>query len=733
MVRSMRAGSLRGCCAVAILLVLVQTSQAQPSSSHLTRARQAAAAGSWQQVETESRLHLQDQPAAEAAAVLHAQALFHLSQPFDAVLELEDFVKRSPNAVEAGKFYVALLVDVVRDRSKAMEVAVHLSTVAPRDAGVWETLGKLKLGFRKTAEAVQGLSEAVRLAPANALFAVELAQALEQDQQQAKAAAQFQRALRLNDASGTPSPRVYTLCADFLTRASRPKESIPIYAKALKIDPHDSDAWQGRALAYEKTGDLSDAEADALAALRESPQRKDSHQVLLRVYRATDRQDKLVEQASLVEKLTEREQTEFSVNREMKDALALAEKHLAARQYAEAIPPYEKVVALAPEFYEAYFALGICYQQTGQAAKAEQSLKRYLFFQPLSEDGHAALGLLLFAAGRGSDARPQLEVAIRLNPALVEPRKALARLSIVARDYASAWKLLEPVLSTRSDADAETYALAVQIHFSSGAKQQAMETCEAGLQAFPSEASLEELHAALLLDCGATEVCKAKALGRLKQSPASPAYLKLVAELLIDKSAIDPSTTDVVAQMMLRLPNDPGALYLHAKWAFASNQLDIALEETARLSAAPATSPIVRARGLALMALAHERMGHGEQASQAFSHALELDRRLEFPDPEVAMTYVDFLVKAAKDREADDLVSEVLRWAPEYPPARLRRAVRLANTGHAEEAVRDAKLVLEHGDGLTVLRAAHVLLAKTYTSLDRPAEAQVHLDWINSH
>ena len=724
---------LRKYVTAALVLMLAQASQAQTAALHLARAKQAASAGLWHQVEQESRLQLRQQPGSEASAVLHAQALFHLSQPFDAVLELQDFLKCAPNSVEVGKFYVALLVDVVRDRPKALEVALQLSKLAPKDPGVWETLGKLKLGFRKTAEAVQCLSEAVRLAPANALFAVELAQSLEQDQQQGRAAAQFQRALKLNEASRNPRARVYTLYADFLTRSSRFKESSSVYSKALGVDPHDSDAWQGRALAYEKTGDLRNAEADAVAALRESPQRKDSHQILLRVYRATDQQEKLVQQVAIVEKLTEQEQADYSLNREMKDALAQAETLLAARQYAQAIVPYEKVVSLSPDFYEAYFALGVCYQQTGQTGKAEESLRRYISFQPLSEDGHAALGLLLFAAGRGPEARPQLEQAIRLNPSLAEPRKALARLSSVARDYDSAWKLLQPILSSKGAPDAGAFALAAQIRFSSGARQQALETCEAGLRAFPGDSALEQLHASLLLDCGATDACKAQALARLKQSPTSAAYLKLVAELLIDKSAIDPSTTDVVAQMMRRLPKDPGALYLHAKWALASNQLDISLQECKRLAADPAATPIVKARGLALMALAYARSGRSEEASEAFKRALDLDRSLEFPDPEVGMTYVEFLLKAAQDQAADDLVSEILIWAPDYAPARLRRAVRLANTGHAEAAVRDAQLALLHGDDLTVQRAAHVLLAKTYSSLDRPADAKIHMDWINAH
>ncbi len=718
--------------AAAILFPLVLALQAQ-QAPNLVQARQAAARGSWQQVEDLTRSYLREKPNDEAAVVLHSQALLHLSQPFDAVLELEDFLRRAPDAVEAGKFYVALQVDVVRDRTKAMEVALRLSRTAPKDPEVWEILGKLELGSRKNAEAVKSLSEAVRLAPANALFAVELAQALEQDRQPERAATQFRQAARLNAASRSPNPRAYTLYADFLARNENFKDSIAAYTKALLVDPHYSDAWQGRAVAYEKTGDLRNAEADALAALRESPERRDSHQVLLRVYRATGQQERLEQQAAIVQKLTDAEQSDFSTNREMRDNLSRAEQLLTARKYSEAIPSYERVVRLAPAFYEAYFGLGICYQQTGQAAKGEQALRRYLSFQPLSADGHAALGLLLLAAGRRADARPELEEAIRLNPALVEPRKALARLSLVQHDYASAERMLDPVLSAQGESDAETYGLSSQIRFSNGRKQQALEICASGLRAFPRDSTLEELHAALLLDCGKTAECKQQALNNLKLNPTSPAYLKLVTELLIDTSAIDPSTLDMVTRIRQMLPEDPGALYLHAKWANASNQLEIALEEATRVSTMPGASAIVRVRGYALVALTRERLGQTEQVNAAFLQALNLDRQLEFPDPEVAMTYVDFLVASARNEEADDLVAEILVWTPEYAPALLRRALRLAGTGHPAEAIEEAQLVLRHGDDPVVLRAAHVLLAKTYASLDRPADAKVHLDWIIAH
>ena len=85
-------------------------------------------------------MHLREHPDSEAATVLHATALIRLSQPFDAALELEDYLRKFPNKVEAAKLYAALLVDVVNDRPKAEEILLQCSKLAPRDAGVQEGL-----------------------------------------------------------------------------------------------------------------------------------------------------------------------------------------------------------------------------------------------------------------------------------------------------------------------------------------------------------------------------------------------------------------------------------------------------------------------------------------------------------------------------------------------------------------------------------------------------------------
>jgi tetratricopeptide (TPR) repeat protein len=688
-----------------VLFVLAACVQAS-----LPEARRAAARGDWKAAEAASRAAMRAQPASEAAAVLHAQALLHLGQPFDAALELEEFLKRRPKSVEAGKLYAALLMDVVADRKKAETVLLDCAKLAPADAAVQEGLGKLYLGTNREKEAVRHLRAAVRLKPSSALYAAELARALEESGQAAAAEREYARALRLNKVK--PDALVYLTCAEARLRAKDYKGSAELYTQALGLDPHAASAYLGRGLAHEGLGDMARAEVDGLAALREAPDRKDAHQLLLRVYRELGDEAKLAKQAEALQKLVEAEQAELSQGRDMRAALNKAEPLVKAGRFAEAIPHYEQVVRASPSFYEAYLALGICYQQTGRLADAEKALRRYLEFQPVSPDGHAALGMALLAAGRVEEAEPELERALELNPEAEEVRSALAGVRAGGPD---AWLARATAAAGRGD------------------RAKALQFCEEGLKAHPKDGSLEEFHASLLMRCARTQACKLKAVEMLKGNPSSAAYLKAVTGMLIDTVAIDPATADMARRTRAALPSDPEAQYLYAKWAYATNDYEATLAEAGRVIGMAGAGAGTKARALVLIGLAREKLGQAQEAEEAFREAVASNRLAAPPEPQVGLPLVEFLVKAGREAEAGAVVDEMLTWSPDYAPARLRRAVAFENRGEAEKAIADAQAVVRQVDeDPVVLRGAHALLARTYAALGRTAEAKVHEDWIVS-
>jgi len=134
------------------------------------------------------------------------------------------------------------------------------------------------------------------------------------------------------------------------------------------------------------------------------------------------------------------------------------------------------------------------------------------------------------------------------------------------------------------------------------------------------------------------------------------------------------------------------------------------------------------------VALTEDRLGHYERAEAAFRQALELDRHLAFPDPQIALAYVDFLKRDSREDDAGKLVSEILTWSPSNGTAHLYRANSFSRAGRSEQAVAEAQLALQGPDAdLKLQRAAHALLARTYSESGREDQAKVHVDWLSAH
>ena len=72
----------------------------------------------WERAEAHLRTYLRQNPGSAVATALHAQALVHLSHPFDAVLEVEAFLRKDPDSAQVLKVYAELLERVVKGYPK---------------------------------------------------------------------------------------------------------------------------------------------------------------------------------------------------------------------------------------------------------------------------------------------------------------------------------------------------------------------------------------------------------------------------------------------------------------------------------------------------------------------------------------------------------------------------------------------------------------------------------------
>jgi tetratricopeptide (TPR) repeat protein len=677
------------------MLLLFGAALAQGGEGRLREARELARKGDWKNAEERLREYLKSNPGAPEASVLHARALFHLNQPFDAALEIEALLRTSPDNVSALKFYAALLDTVIQDDAKAEAVLLTASQLAPHDLEIWQALGHHFLAVHKPGEAVRCFTKAVELAPANPSLIAGLGISFALAGDRVRAERYIARALKITVRSGKPDARVFLFAGEYLLRSgelNRIAESIPVFTKALLTDPHLTDAYYGRASAYERMKKYRLAEADALAALRESERRRDAHQLLIRIYQLQGRHEEAAKYSARLEQLVSGEQESLAAGRRLRAILVEAEPLLQAGRFADAATRYEEIVRISPSFYEGWFALGVAYSQTSREAEAETAFKKYLEMQPLSADGHAGLGVLLLAMNRATEARPVLARALQLDPSLSEARKALGRIHIAAREYAEAIREFSSVIDSDTESESDLYFLLIGAQLRTQDRAGALRTFNRGTKAHPD-----------------------------------PAFLKDVAQVVLREDPRESVAEGILNHLRLELPNDPEARYLFAHWLFIGNEHQRCLEELTSAAGLPGNNDKTRMEIYALAGMAEQSLGALERAEAAYQRSLASNRRLPKPSPLATFKYVELLMKSARFDQAEKLITEILSWSPEFGPAHLELARLLVKKGEKEKAVESAQLALRYtGDDVDQLRAIHSLLAKTLFSLERTQEAEEH-------
>ncbi len=396
---------------------------AAPDHSLLNEGTKAAQRGDWKTAEATLRTYQRENPESIQAAVLHAKALTQLGQPFDAILELEPFVKTHPSAVPAVVLYTDLLQTFAHNVPLAEETLIKATELTPKEAPLWDLLGKLYLARPAPEKAANAFERARRLAPADPLIWSGLAYAHGQMGKTAEADREFKVAL---NTAGNKNGALLALYGSYLQESGEVERSISNYSQAIASGLDDWQVYAHRAKAYLSVGDYSKAEADALHALKTGGERRETRLMLLKIYQKIDRSDKATEQLDVIATMDERESKLWATIRELHQALNKAEAAVDKGDCAGAITSYEQIVKAMPTFYEPWFPLGVCYSQVGRKSEAELALKSYLKAQPLSADGHSVLGLLYLDMGRFSEAQAQLSLALEIDPKAEEARLGLA-------------------------------------------------------------------------------------------------------------------------------------------------------------------------------------------------------------------------------------------------------------------------------------------------------------------
>ncbi len=99
---------------------------------------------------------------------------------------------------------------------------------------------------------------------------------------------------------------------------------------------------------------------------------------------------------------------------------ALADSHLAARRYDEAIGVYRKMLALAPQDAGIYNELGLALHYKGSSEEAVAALKKATSLDPKMQRAWLSMGFVLKSIGRDKEAATALKKTIALGPATAQ-------------------------------------------------------------------------------------------------------------------------------------------------------------------------------------------------------------------------------------------------------------------------------------------------------------------------
>jgi len=350
-----------------------------------------------------------------------------VEQAIEASEELAKLAAAHPDDPAVLKLQASVLANVEKNPGSAERVLEKITRIAPRDGDSWSLLGSFYLDSRRIEEGIHCFESAVSLDSANPLYRAGLARGYAAANRPAEAEKAF--ALALETARPDSNPFVFLWYGDFLASEGRYEESEEAYSRIIAADPADHEARLKRAAAEVKAGSYHDAEKDALAARELGAGEREAQALLLSVYRELGDDAKARASAAALGRASDAEEEGRAKWRRARSALEQAERLVQTDRFSEALPLYDSVTKDVPGYADAWFSAGMCYARMADVKRAEQAFRTYLHLQPNSADGHGSLGLLLLMQQRVTEARAELEEALRLDPASTEAKDALDSLA----------------------------------------------------------------------------------------------------------------------------------------------------------------------------------------------------------------------------------------------------------------------------------------------------------------
>ncbi len=239
--------------------------------------------------------------------------------------------------------------------------------------------GAALLTTGRSAESLQHMNEALRLAPESAEAQHNLANALAATGRPEEAIEHFKQALRLRP----DYVKTYCNLGSVLLAAGRFEDAIANFQHALQLDPNYAEADYYLANALTRSGHPDEALAYYQQAVHINPNYAEAHNTL--------------------------------------GSVLIQSGHL-----QEALDHYQQALRSKPDFAEAHNNLAIALASSGRASEAIEHFQQAIQLEPKKGDTHYNLGVILANTGRLPEAVDQLVEALRLDPSRLQAYAKLA-------------------------------------------------------------------------------------------------------------------------------------------------------------------------------------------------------------------------------------------------------------------------------------------------------------------
>ncbi len=344
---------------------------------------------------------------------------------------LEKVVRLDPARVEAQELLAATLLKS-RDYPGAVDAYRKVIASDPNKAGAQYGLGQVLMRMGRHAEAVPALQKAIELGIPAKEAPLELATALEESKDFAKASDAYVKYLAGKPENPASAWLRLGLCR---TELGQFPEAIAALQEALKLQPQDIKTNLSMAETYEKAGQLEQAEASYDALVKINPQdSKTYYSRALMMYDAKGRYDKALAVAKKV----------MDVNPQ--DTMALYNVGVLQHKvqaYGDAVVTLKKVLDANPNNVNAWYYYGFSYYNQKKYPEAIQAFTKYTSLSPEDAKGWLLIGVSHMFLKDYEAALSPLQKCVELNPNDSSAQFNLGVAYVYLRDNYSAREVLK--------------------------------------------------------------------------------------------------------------------------------------------------------------------------------------------------------------------------------------------------------------------------------------------------